>query len=124
MGSSVAVVGGGWAGLSAAVHLCRLGHRVTLIEMAAHLGGRARSLAIDGMAFDNGQHILLGAYTGTLALLQIVAGDSADRLRERLKAMAEAGPANVILNLAQVDYIDTPSGGDIIDERIKHLADI
>ena len=45
---------------------------------------------------------------------QIVAGESADRLRERLKAMAEAGPANVILNLAHVDYIDSSGLGALV----------
>ena len=45
---------------------------------------------------------------------QMVAGESADRLRERLKAMAEAGPANVILNLAHVDYIDSSGLGALV----------
>ena len=35
----VAVVGGGWSGLAAAVTLTREGHRVSLYEMAAHPGG-------------------------------------------------------------------------------------
>lgn len=45
---------------------------------------------------------------------QIVAGEGADRLREQLKAMAEAGPANVILNLAHVDYIDSSGLGALV----------
>ncbi len=45
---------------------------------------------------------------------QMVAGESADRLREQLKAMAEAGPANVILNLAHVDYIDSSGLGALV----------
>ena len=40
----IAVVGGGWAGLAAAVEATRRGHRVELFEMAHHLGGRARQL--------------------------------------------------------------------------------
>ena len=68
----VAVVGGGWAGLAAAVTATQRGHQVTLIEMAGQLGGRARS--VDGM-FDNGQHILIGAYTQSLALLRSVGVD-------------------------------------------------
>ncbi|MDC6168445.1 FAD-dependent oxidoreductase, partial [Paucibacter sp. XJ19-41] len=35
----VAVIGGGWAGLAAAVRATDAGHRVTLIEMAPQLGG-------------------------------------------------------------------------------------
>lgn len=68
----VVIVGGGWAGLAAAVELCRHGVRVTLLEAAPHLGGRARSVAHDGQLMDNGQHLLLGAYRDTLRLLQIV----------------------------------------------------
>lgn len=45
---------------------------------------------------------------------QIVAGDGADRLRERLKALAETGSANAILNLAGVDYIDSSGLGALV----------
>jgi len=72
---SVAVVGTGWAGLAAAVRLCEAGHRVTLFEMAAQSGGRARTLAVDGLTLDNGQHILIGAYARTLALMRTVGAD-------------------------------------------------
>jgi predicted NAD/FAD-binding protein len=70
-GRRVAVVGAGWAGLAAAVQASADGQSVTLFEMAAQPGGRARSLAVgaDGSRLDNGQHILIGAYTATLALI-------------------------------------------------------
>ena len=71
----VAVVGGGWAGLAAAVEATQRGHEVTLFEMAAHLGGRARGVEIDGLMLDNGQHILIGAYTETLRLMRTVGVD-------------------------------------------------
>ena len=45
---------------------------------------------------------------------QIVAGDGADRLRERLKGLAESGSANAILNLANVDYIDSSGLGALV----------
>ena len=45
---------------------------------------------------------------------QIVAGDGADRLRERIKLLAEAGPASAILNLANVDYIDSSGLGALV----------
>jgi squalene-associated FAD-dependent desaturase len=69
---NLGIVGGGWAGLSAAVALHRQGHKVTVFEAARTLGGRARSVRSQrrGATLDNGQHILLGAYTETLALLQ------------------------------------------------------
>ena len=69
----VAVVGGGWAGISAAVHATARGHQVTLFEMAPQLGGRARSVDHgDHLTLDNGQHILIGAYAETLALMRRV----------------------------------------------------
>lgn len=80
---SVAVVGGGWAGLAAAVTLVKAGHAVTLLEMAGQLGGRARSVDIEGMVLDNGQHILIGAYTATLGLMRQVEVDP-DALLRRL----------------------------------------
>lgn len=67
---SVAVVGGGWAGIAAAVEATTRGKVVTLFEMAPQLGGRARTLP-DG-ELDNGQHILIGAYRETLALMRRV----------------------------------------------------
>ena len=67
---SVAVIGGGWAGLAAAVEASRRGSQVTLFEMAPQLGGRSRDVHVAGVALDNGQHIAIGAYSATLALMR------------------------------------------------------
>jgi squalene-associated FAD-dependent desaturase len=74
-GRSLAVVGAGWAGLAAAVRATERGHRVSLFEMAPRVGGRAREVLHEGLALDNGQHILIGAYTETLALMRTVGAD-------------------------------------------------
>ena len=66
----IAVIGGGWAGCAAAATLARAGLPVVLYEAAPVLGGRARRVDRDGLPLDNGQHLLLGAYTDTLALLR------------------------------------------------------
>ena len=71
----LAVVGSGWAGLAAAVRGAEAGHAVSVFEMSGQLGGRARSVDVDGLALDNGQHILIGAYHRTLALLNMVGCD-------------------------------------------------
>lgn len=71
----VVVVGGGWAGLSAAVTLCSHGIRVTLCESAPQLGGRARGLRWHTHTVDNGQHLLIGAYRATLSLLDTIGLD-------------------------------------------------
>ena len=73
----VAVVGAGWAGLAAAVELVDQGQNVTLYEAGRVAGGRARSVEWNGLTLDNGQHILLGAYRDTLALMQRVGADPA-----------------------------------------------
>ena len=77
---SVAVVGAGWAGLAAAVRASQAGWRVTLFDMAGQAGGRARGVQVDGLLLDNGQHILIGAYTRTLALMHTVGADAAGGL--------------------------------------------
>lgn len=71
----VAVVGGGWAGLAAAVEATRRGRHVTLFEMAPQLGGRARAVDFGDALLDNGQHILIGAYSQTLSLMRFVGVD-------------------------------------------------
>lgn len=71
-----AIVGAGWAGLSAALQATKLGHRVTLFEMSAQLGGRARGIESNGMMLDNGQHIMIGAYTELLRLMDLVGADA------------------------------------------------
>lgn len=77
---ATAVVGAGWAGLAAAVAAAQAGHAVTVFEAARLPGGRARALPVqcpDGTAvrLDNGQHILIGAYTECLRLMRLVGVD-------------------------------------------------
>ena len=79
----VAVVGAGWAGLAAAVALVKAGREVTVYEMAPAAGGRARQVQAAGGEFDNGQHILIGAYRHTLALMRQVGADPEALLMRR-----------------------------------------
>ena len=79
----VAVIGGGWAGLTTAVELAAKGVDVTVFEAARRLGGRARSVEINGLHLDNGQHILIGAYRETLRLMEKV-GRNPEELLHRL----------------------------------------
>ena len=73
----VAVIGAGWAGMSAAIAHRLAGRQVTVFEAARTVGGRARAVPgvlPDGTAatLDNGQHILIGAYTESLRLMRLV----------------------------------------------------
>lgn len=69
---SVVVVGGGLAGLTAACQLAHKGHRVTLVEARARLGGATFSFDRDGLVVDNGQHVLLRCYTEYRAFLDLL----------------------------------------------------
>lgn len=94
MSDRVAVIGGGYAGFAAAVTLAASGRDVTVFEAARTLGGRARRVEAYGVTIDNGQHILLGAYSQTLALLRRVHGEGAEHellARRRLRIEASDG---------------------------------
>ncbi|HQR85123.1 MAG: hypothetical protein B7Y59_12395 [Burkholderiales bacterium 35-55-47] len=80
------IVGAGWAGLAAAVAATQAGWHVQLFEAANTAGGRARRLpqSFAGQPLDNGQHILIGAYHDTLALMRTV-GLNPDDLLQRLQ---------------------------------------
>ena len=81
------MVGAGWAGLAAAVQAVQQGAQVTLLEMAQQPGGRARQVQTRAGAFDNGQHILIGAYSATLALMRSVGLDPETVLLRRPLAL-------------------------------------
>ena len=72
---NVAVIGGGYAGMAAAVELAADGIPVSVFESAKQLGGRARGVAYNDTQLDNGQHLLLGCYYETLRLIERVGGD-------------------------------------------------
>jgi squalene-associated FAD-dependent desaturase len=81
------VVGAGFAGLSAAVRLTQHGARVLVLEARARLGGRATAFADrdTGELVDNGQHVLFGCYTETLAFLQEIGASGHVRIEPGLR---------------------------------------
>ncbi len=86
MNPDVVVVGAGFAGLSAAVRLTMSGRRVLVLEGRARLGGRATAFAdvVTGEIVDNGQHVLLGCYTETLAFLHDIGAMANVRVQPQL----------------------------------------
>ncbi len=68
------IIGGGFAGLSAAAHLSNLGFETTLLEASPKLGGRAYSFYDEETktVIDNGQHILMGCYNYTIEFLRMI----------------------------------------------------
>jgi zeta-carotene desaturase len=82
----VVVVGGGFAGLSAATALAERGARVLVLEARPTLGGRATAFTdpATGERVDNGQHVLFGCYHETFRLLRRIGTESSVCLQSRL----------------------------------------
>jgi squalene-associated FAD-dependent desaturase len=70
-----AIIGGGYAGMAAAVALAGRGITVTVFESAQQLGGRARGVMHQETQLDNGQHLMLGCYRATLRMIEQVGGN-------------------------------------------------
>ncbi len=72
------IVGGGIAGLTAAVELSQKGVNVCLVEEKSHLGGRAYSFVDpqSGDILDNGQHLIMGCYTSFLQFIKQIGAES------------------------------------------------
>ncbi len=96
--SDCLIIGGGFAGASAAIALTKMGRRVTLLEAKNTPGGRVYSLEDreTGEAIDNGQHLLMGCYHHTLDLLATLGTEGLLRAQKALR----------------VDFADCSGGGD------------
>lgn len=106
---SVAIIGGGLAGMSAAVALAEKGIPATIFEAGLQLGGRARSINVEFnseiVQVDNGQHMLLGAYRETLKLLKKIGVSEQDafmRLPLTLEAISPKGLLEFKLTLPKL----------------------
>ena len=108
----IAIIGGGCAGLSAAATLVDYGFPVTIFESSSQLGGRARTVPIKNNGIhllDNGQHILLGAYSATLALLHKIGLDEKQVfLRLPLQISMRGCDENIVFSLKSVSYLPAP----------------
>lgn len=83
----VIILGGGVAGLSAAVRLSSTGRKILLLEQKPHLGGRTYSFVdkTTGDVVDNGQHLLMGCYKETRRYLDIIGSSHLARLQRNLR---------------------------------------
>jgi hydroxysqualene dehydroxylase len=82
--SRVVVVGGGLAGITAALDCAGAGASVTLVEVRPRLGGAAYSFERDGLWLDNGQHVFLRCCTEYRALLERLGSARDTVLQDRL----------------------------------------
>ena len=95
---SVAVVGGGLAGLAAGCALAGAGFRVTLLERRPYLGGRASSYEHPGTGevVDNCQHVLLGCCTNLVDFYRRIGVEQKIRWFDRLVFLEPGGRQSVI----------------------------
>ena len=119
MRGRIVVIGGGLAGITAAIALAESGADVTLLEARPRLGGATCSFHRDGLIVDTGQHIFLGccsAYRGLLAKLGMTEhAPLQDRFdvtvlapgprRARLRRTALPGPLHMLPALGRYPFL-------------------
>jgi len=119
----VVVIGGGLAGITAAIALAESGAQVTLLEARPRLGGATCSFTRDGLTVDTGQHIFLGccsAYRGLLGKLGMTAhaplqdrfdvtvlapGPVGQPRQARLRRTALPGPLHMLPALGRYPFL-------------------
>ena len=79
------VLGGGLAGITAALDCAGAGAQVTLLEVRPRLGGAAYSFERDGLWLDNGQHVFLRCCTAYRKLLARLGSESRVSIQPRLE---------------------------------------
>lgn len=86
MNPDAIVIGGGFAGLTAATALAERGARVLVLEARPALGGRATAFtdSATGERVDNGQHVLFGCYRETFRFLRRIGAQDHVRVQPRL----------------------------------------
>jgi squalene-associated FAD-dependent desaturase len=97
-GSRVVVVGGGLAGLSAALACVDAGASVRLLERRPRLGGATWSFERHGAWFDNGQHVFLRCCTAYRDFLARIGSSDGVVLQDRLSipVIAPGRPVELI----------------------------
>ena len=117
----VLIIGGGLAGLSAAVELTSRGHSILLLEQKQHLGGRTYSFVHPetGDEVDNGQHLMMGCYHSTLNYLETIGRSSLVEIQSNLsivfrdpkkrpslfQTVSLPAPFNVLVGLLRLENI-------------------
>ena len=93
----VVVIGGGLAGISAAIELAEAGLAVTLLESRPWLGGSTCSFARRGLTIDNGQHVFLRCFTAYRDLLSKLGVASSAVIQDALDitVLAASGQARL-----------------------------
>src|SRR3954453_5569909 len=95
---TVAIAGGGLAGLAAACALSDLGFRITIFEKRPFLGGRASSYEHPGTGevVDNCQHVLFGSCTNLIAFYRTIGILDKIRWFDRMTFVEPCGRQSVL----------------------------
>src|SRR6266702_5298610 len=98
MSFKVAVIGGGLAGITAAIAVAETGADVTLLEARPRLGGATCSFSRDGLTVDTGQHIFLGCCSAYRGLLDRLGMTEHTTLQDRfdVTVLAPGGRGGVV----------------------------
>jgi squalene-associated FAD-dependent desaturase len=120
----VVVVGGGLAGITAALDAADAGADVTLLERRRRLGGLTWSFPHDGRRIDNGQHVFLRCCTAYLGFLDRI-GSAADvTIQPRLDITALRPQADGTVRTGRLRRNGLPAplhlGGALL--RYPHLS--
>ena len=123
----IAVVGGGVAGLAAAVELTRLGHRPVVLEATAQVGGKLRISEVGGVAVDEGADSMLRrvpwgvdlAAAAGLELTTPATGEASLLLDGRLVPLPVGTLMGIPTDLAAV----RPVVGEVTDARSLDVQD-
>lgn len=122
-GRHVAVIGGGLAGLAAALDCADQGARVTLIERQRRLGGLTWSFERNGIWMDNGQHVYLACCDAYLRFLdRIGAGTDVEPARPLDIPVVAAGPDGPVTGRLRRQELPVPLhlAGSLL--RFPHLG--
>lgn len=135
MQKKVIVIGGGFAGLSAAAYLSKNNFKVTLLEASPKLGGRAYSFLDKetNTVLDNGQHILMGCYHHTLDFLSLIGAKENFNFQKRLevnfvkerflvfplKGIPFVYPFNLLIGLLRFDAISFSERWNLLKVFLK-----
>jgi hydroxysqualene dehydroxylase len=97
-GVRIVVIGGGLAGITAALDCAAAGARVTLVEVRRRLGGAIYSFERDGLRIDNGQHVFLRCCHAYRALLTRLGSERGVWVQPRLEipVMSPDGEVSVL----------------------------
>ncbi len=109
MAEQCVVVGGGLAGIAAALRLADAGRDVALLERRPRLGGAAFSFRRGRLVVDNGQHVFLRCCTAYRGLVARIGGEDQVRLQDRLDIPVLSAGAGRPARLARARGVPAPA---------------